>query len=325
MEGMEREWGMGNREQEERMRLAMVLTVFLVAGCASAPEPPAVLGRWDVTMQPADGRAYPSWFEVRQEGDSLVGRWQGGGGHATPIRRIVADADSFTFARPPENQPDGAGPVFTGRVVEGRVTGTMTSVNGTVTPFTGVPTPALVRTAPPAWGEPVDLLAAGLAGWRLQDTASAQTWQVVDGVLENTGTGGNLVTTGTWMDFRVQLEVNVPPGGNSGVYLRGRHEVQVLDSYGNPAGSREMGGIYGQVTPTSNPALAPGEWQSFDITLLGRRVTVVLNGVTIIADQEIPGITGGALDANSGEPGPIMLQGDHGPVQYRNMVLTPAG
>lgn len=307
------------------MRLTVAVAVIWTTGCAGAPEPPAVLGRWDVTMQPADGRTYPSWFEVRQEGDSLVGRWQGGGGHATPIRRIEAAADSFAFVRPPENEPDATGPVFVGRVTDGQVSGRMIGVDGVVTPFTGSPTPALVRTAPPTWGEPVDLLADGLDGWRLQDPASAQTWQVVDGVLENTGTGGNLVTRGTWMDFRLQLEVNVPPGGNSGIYLRGRHEVQVLDSHGKPAGSREMGGIYGQVTPTRNPALAPGEWQSFDITFLGRRVTVVLNGVTIIDDQEIPGITGGALDAHSGEPGPIMLQGDHGPVRYRNMVLTPAG
>jgi hypothetical protein len=86
-----------------------------------------------------------------------------------------------------------------------------------------------------------------------------------------------------------------------------------------------MGGIYGQVTPTSNAARPAGEWQQFDITFLGRRVTVSLNGVHIIHDQEIPGVTGGAMDANSGEPGPIMLQGDHGAIQYRNMRLTPAG
>jgi hypothetical protein len=72
------------------------------------------------------------------------------------------------------------------------------------------------------------------------------------------------------------------------------------------------------------PALGPDKWQSFDITLIGRMVTVVANGKTIISNQEIPGITGGALDSKEGEPGPIYLQGDHGPVAYRNIVLTPA-
>lgn len=306
------------------MRRAMILPSLLLLACAVTPEPPAVLGRWDVTMEPEGGSPYPSWFEVTMAGDSLVGRWQGGGGHATAIHRIVAAADSFAFVRPPENDPAAPGPVFAGRVADGRVIGTMTGVNGMVTPFTGVPTPALVRTDPPIWGEPVDLLANGTDGWHLQHPESRMSWRVVDGVLENTETGGNLVTNDRWMDFRLQVEVNVPPDGNSGIYLRGRHEVQVFDSHGQEPSSRGMGGIYGQVTPMTNPALPAGEWQSLDITLLGRRVTVSLNGVHIIHDQEIPGITGGALDANSGEPGPIMLQGDHGPVKYRNMRLIPA-
>jgi hypothetical protein len=303
--------------------LALPLVLLLV-GCAAVGGP-GVVGRWDLTMRPVEGTPYPSWFEVTLAEGGLQGRFQGAGGHATPIHRIEANGDRFRFVRPPEQRPGDPGPRFEGRVSGDQLTGTMTSLNGTVTPFTGARTPALLRTSPPVWGEPVDLLAGGIEAWRLQNPASRPSWRIVDGVLENTETGGNLVTHATWMDFRLQVEVNVPPGGNSGIYLRGRHEVQVLDSYGKEPTSREMGGIYGQLTPTSNPSLQPGEWQSFDITLLGRRVTVILNGVTIIDDQEIPGITGGALDANSGEPGPIMLQGDHGPVRYRNMVLTPAG
>jgi hypothetical protein len=111
----------------------------------------------------------------------------------------------------------------------------------------------------------------------------------------------------------------VPEGGNSGIYLRGRYEVQVLDDAGNQPHDRGMGGVYGQVSPTTQPALAAGEWQTFDITLVGRRVTVVLNSITIIDDAEIPGITGGALDSNEGQPGPLMLQGDHGGIRYRNI------
>jgi hypothetical protein len=303
----------------------LLIGLVLLAACTPALEaPPAVLGRWDVTMQPANGRPYASWFEVVQAGDSLTGRWQPGGGHATPIVRIVASADSFAFERPPENDLAAPGIRFSGTAADEQVTGTMTELDGTVTPFTAVRTPALVRTEPPVWGEPVDLLAKGIDGWHLQDLESQQGWRVVDGVLENTLAGGNLVTNGEWMDFKLELEVNVPAGGNSGIYLRGRHEVQVLDSYGKPAGSREMGGIYGQVTPISNPAKPAGEWQTFEITLLGRRVTVVLNGVHMIHDQEIPGVTGGAMDANSGEPGPIMLQGDHGEMRFRNVRLTPA-
>ena len=139
----------------------------------------------------------------------------------------------------------------------------------------------------------------------------------------NEESGDALMTTDKFGNFKLHIEVNVPAGSNSGIYLRGRHEVQVQDDHGNPPHNRNMGGIYGQVTPTSNPALVAGEWQVFDITLLGRWVTVELNGETIIDHQEIPGITGEALDANEGEPGPILLQGNHGRVLYRNIVLTP--
>ena len=127
-----------------------------------------------------------------------------------------------------------------------------------------------------------------------------------------------------FVDFKLHLDVNVPPKGNSGIYLRGRHEVQVQDDFGNDPHSRRMGGIYGQVTPTSLPAKPAGQWQTFDITLIGRRVTVVLNGVVIIDHQEIPGITGGALDSDEAAPGPLMLQGDHGGIRYRNITIQPA-
>jgi hypothetical protein len=83
--------------------------------------------------------------------------------------------------------------------------------------------------------------------------------------------------------------------------------------------------VYGFLTPNEMAVKPAGEWQVYDITLIGRRVTVVANGKTIINDQIIPGITGGALDSKEGEPGPIFLQGDHGPVEYRNIVIIPAG
>src|SRR6185436_5699163 len=109
--------------------------------------------------------------------------------------------------------------------------------------------------------------------------------------------------------------------GNSGVYLRGRYEVQVLDS-GDELAVGSLGGIYGFLEPSDAAAKKPGEWQTFDITLVGRMVTVVLNGTTIIANREIPGITGGALDSDEGSPGPILLQGDHTAIEYRNITIA---
>jgi hypothetical protein len=186
-------------------------------------------------------------------------------------------------------------------------------------------TPALHRANAPTWGAPIVLFnGKDLAGWTTQGGRKNQ-WKVVSGVLTSPVPGANLMTTQKFNDFKLHVEFRYPKEGNSGVYLRGRHEVQVEDS---PAGdfplSVHMGGVYGFLWPNENASTGPGKWQTYDITLVGRRVTVVLNGKTVIADQIIPGITGGALDSAEGEPGPILLQGDHKAIEYRNIRLTPA-
>jgi hypothetical protein len=176
----------------------------------------------------------------------------------------------------------------------------------------------------PEWLESRDLLASGLGGWRPEDPNGRNNWTIANGELVNSASGTNLITRDTYTDFKLHIEVNVPANGNSGIYLRGRHEVQVDDSYGEAPSNLGMGGIFGQVTPLAQPARPAGEWQAFDITLIGRRVTVVLNGTTILDNAEIPGITGGALDSAEGAPGPIMLQGDHTAVRYRNIRIVPS-
>ena len=134
----------------------------------------------------------------------------------------------------------------------------------------------------------------------------------------------NLITNELFTDFKLHIEFRYPKGSNSGIYLRGRYEVQVEDNYGRDPESTLFGGIYGFLTPNQMAAKKHGEWQSYDITLIGRRVSIVANGIKIINDQIIPGITGGALDSKEGNPGPIMLQGDHGVIEYRNISMqTP--
>ena len=184
--------------------------------------------------------------------------------------------------------------------------------------------PSLRRPTPVVWGAPHALLnGKDLAGWT--PFGGTNRWEMRDGVLTNTRGGANLVTTATFTDFKLHVEVKYPKGGNSGIYLRGRYEVQVEDVAADvEPQSVHLGGIYGLLVPNENVAKGPDSWHTFDITLVGRRVTVVLNGKTIIADQTIPGITGGALDSDEAAPGPIYLQGDHGPVAYRNIVITPA-
>jgi hypothetical protein len=149
-------------------------------------------------------------------------------------------------------------------------------------------------------------------------------WVVRDGMMVNAKPGTDLMTEKTFTDFKLAAEFRYPKGSNSGVYLRGRYEVQIEDNFGQEPDSHKIGGVYGFLTPSVNAGKRPGEWQTLEVTLVGRVVTVVLNGERVIDRQTIPGITGGAIDGKEGEPGPILLQGDHGPVEFRKVTLTAA-
>jgi hypothetical protein len=177
----------------------------------------------------------------------------------------------------------------------------------------------LRREKAPQWGSEIQLFdGQSTAGWK---ATGENQWIAEDGILKSPKSGSNLMTEALFDDFQLHIEFRVPEGGNSGVYLRGRYEVQIEDSRDRGPFPVYLGSIYGLITPNQMVAKAPGEWQSFDITLVGRTVTVIANDVTIICEQVIPGITGGAIDSHEAEPGLILLQGDHGPIEYRNIVL----
>jgi hypothetical protein len=162
--------------------------------------------------------------------------------------------------------------------------------------------------------------------WRLKHPERPDGWSFEGGILTNTPPSTDLLTIDKYKDFRLHVEFRMPKDvySNSGVYLRGRYEVQIAKSFRQTPHNRGPGGVYGFITPGNLPLSPDGEWNTYDITLVGRRITLVFNGETVIDDAEIPGITGGALDSREGEPGPIMLQGDHAAISYRNIVITPA-
>ena len=290
---------------------------------AQPPARPAVIGRWDLTVQGPKG-PYPSWLEVTLSGTrTLVGRFVGGGGSARPISRVDVNQGSIHFAIPPQWEKETNDLVFDAAVTGDALEGTLVTPAGERHRVVGRRAPSLRRASPPSWGQTAPLFnGKDLAGWTTFGGTSQ--WSAGNGVLKNAGSGANLVTTAKYEDFRLQLEVNCPKGSNSGIYLRGRYEVQVEDAIDPEPKSTDLGGVYGFLVPNENASAGAGNWQTFDITLVGRRVTVVLNGKTIIGDQTIPGITGGALDSDEGAPGPIFLQGDHGAVSYRNLRITPA-
>lgn len=313
------------RSWMRRLQIGLVTVALPVAlpAAAEAQAGAPIIGRWDLTVQGTD-RSYPSWVEVTLSGHkTLVGRFVAGGGSARPISKVTYDNGAVRFSLPPQWEIEPTDVQVTATLANDKLTGTIVQPNGEKHSFTGVRAPTLRRSAAPVWGKPVVLFGGTeMNAWEALPGGENQ-WKVIGGLLTNTKSGANLATKQKFTDFKLHLEFRVPKGGNSGVYLRGRHEVQVEDSPLGEPSSTHLGGVYGFLVPNEQAHLGAGVWQTYDITLIGRRVTVVLNGKTIIADQAIPGITGGALDSHEGEPGPLYLQGDHTSVEYRNIRITP--
>ena len=305
------------------LRFAALLAVVLPAQPASRPSPnDALVGRWDITIAGPD-RPLPSWLEVRPSGNGyLVGQFVGVVGSARPIAHVEFSDGVMRFSIPPQWEQGKADLQVEGRVQDEKLAGTMTFPDGTRRDWTAKRAPSLRRDATPKWGAPIRLFnGTDLTGWHALGT---NQWRAVNGVLQSPKSGANIVTDRTFTDYRLHLEFRYPKGSNSGVYQRGRYEVQIEDSLTTDPQNDLLGGIYGFIAPSEVAAKKPGEWQTYDITLVGRMITVVANGKMVVCNREIPGITGGALDSNEGEPGPLLLQGDHGPIEYRNITIRPA-
>ena len=284
-----------------------------------------IVGRWDMTITDATGSEYPSWFEVTRDGDKLAGRFVGRSGSQRPIKTVEFSGGTLRFSLPTQYERRKDDLSFEGRLVGRHLEGTTSDADGKALKWTAVRAPRLRRRPPPRWRRPLSLFnGRDLTGWRLRNPKAVNSWQSADGAMENTPHSTDIVTERTFKDFKLHVEFKMVEKSNSGVYLRGRYEVQIEDNFGMEPGSLRIGGIYGFITPASNPSKKAGEWQTYDITLIGRRVSVVLNGTKIIDKAEVPGITGGALDSNERRRGPIMLQGDHGKIYYRNIVITRA-
>jgi hypothetical protein len=301
-------------------RFAAVLlagSVCLLPALAQKTPSPFV-GRWDFNTGPH--RA--NWLGVTEKDGALEIWFQPTGGNVRQLKDFQAEGPHLTLHIDPatEKNPamswelDAAGGKLTG--VQKRGAASLS--------LTGVRAPALKRDPPAAWTDPEPLFnGKDLTGWEPIEPAQSH-WVVENGELVNQAHGSNLRGTRPFDDFKLHIEFNCPDDSNSGVYLRGRYEVQLeyepLDR--NPP-ERRIGSIYGFLAPAAAVPRKPGTWESFDVTLVGRTVTVVHDGVLTIDRKEIPGITGGALDANEGEPGTFYIQGDHtGGLRFRNIRIS---
>lgn len=281
-----------------------------------------LFGNWNLEFD-INGETMPGWLHAERSGrHTIVGAFVGSSGNSRPISVIhySVETGDYTFTIPPQWEPVTSDLILTFTIVDNELQGHVVMGDNRY-PFAGKSAPSLIRENPPVWGTPVRLLDDPMSKWIIPEN---NQFVMQEGILVNKAMGGNLVSKETFDDFKLHTEFRYPEGSNSGIYLRGRYEVQIEDGFGKDITKQIMAGIYGFIEPSVNASKQSGEWQTLDITLVGRMVTVVHNGIEVISKRSIPGITGGALDGREGEPGPIMLQGDHGPIEFKKITITPA-
>jgi len=326
-------------------KLMVALAAGALAGCMcdkSCCEKPKcccdpVIGNWSAKL-PYEGMPAGSFIFTREADGTTKGivlyRW----GSPMPVSDLKVCGNRFSFWHSYGQRYDGqvVGDRMIARIAPcDRKTG---EVKGAWQPFEGWRNPPVadgVKTSDAKLGEPIDLLKDGLDGWKSMNASAKFGWKFKDGVLSNelgfkpdgswAGGGANLMTKrADFYDFNLEYDVRVPKKSNSGVYLRGRFEIQVVDSYGQQVNEHNMAAYYGRVVPSVAAEKPAGEWQHVSVTLYREHLTVVLNGVTIIENAPVVGVTGGAIDANLYAAGPIYLQGDHSDADFKNMILRPA-
>jgi hypothetical protein len=292
----------------QKFALLLVLTAALEAASPFA-------GRWNFKVT-APGGIRASWLGITEKNGSLEVWYQPTGGNVIAVPDVTVAGDTLKLKiRQATLELKATEDKLTGVLKQGETTHQ----------YEGVRAPELKRAMPKAWEKPVAIFnGKDLTGWEPMGKPETSHWVVKEGYLVNETKGANLKSVGKYDDFKLHFEVNYPDHANSGFYLRGRYEIQLesepLDR--NPP-ERRIGSIYGRIAPKGDLPRKTDVWDTFDVTLVGRKLTVVRNGVTTIDGQEIEGITGGALDANEAEPGPFYIQGDHtGGLKFRNITVA---
>ena len=279
-------------------------------------------GRWNFTGtgEHAD-RVY--WLEVTEANGALAGLFLNRTGSPVVLESVKIEDGQLVFQM---RSGRGEAPQHKMRLEGGKLVGTIVE-RGTPVAVIGVrpPTwPAANAGGKHTFGKPVALFdGSSLDAFALQRPDRPSGWAIEDRVMSNTPRANNLISKEKFKDFKLEAEYKVEAGSNSGLYLRGRYELQVLDDFGKPPEKTGHMSIYGWTPPSTNASKPAGEWQAMEAVLVGNRVTVTLNGQKVHDNAEIQAITGGALDADETAPGPLLIQGDHNRVSYRRIVITP--
>jgi hypothetical protein len=316
-----------------------LLPFFTIVLSASTPAPnqsDELLGDWSLQLESGT----PAWLSVKQLGDNPKVTLRLHVGPNGPQSDIQVKNGRLTFTVRQNKNKKNVKKADIG-IKDGKLEGTITttSKDGIVTRdrLTGKKIPPISKTPPDLskvrFGQPISLFnGKDLTGWRPHESDKKMGWSAKDGLLVNTtpktdfkatGAYANLRTEKEFEDFWLHIEFLVEKDRNSGVYLRGMYEAQVVDRDSRMQGKQGVGAIFGLIAPSKQVGRPGGEWQTYDLTLVDRHVTVVLNGVTVIDNQPVPEPTGGAVFTDPTAPGPIHLQGDHTNVKYRDIYLAP--
>ena len=340
------------------MRLLILSAVLAVTTVLSAQQTNPFLGRWNMTGTGTDA-ANVYWLEITEEQGTLKGMFLNRVGNPVPLTLVKIDGAELVFQEGSAERPRG--PEYRARIEDGKLVGrhavqiggrgrrgadpaATATTTPTPTPTPPPPTERIVNwvgVRPPVWpernangnheyGTPVVLFDgtaadASLDAWGIQNPNRPIGWSVVDGAMTNVRGANNLVSKATFQDFKIEAEYKLSEGTNSGIYLRGRYELQILDDAASTTGRPDLGhmAIYGRTPPSVKASKPAGEVQTMSAVIVGNRVTVTLNGQRVHDNAIIHGITGGALDNKEAEPGPLLIQGDHYPVSIRKIVVTP--
>lgn len=307
------------------------------------------LGQWNITGVAPD-TSYVYWLEVKEEGGKLKTLFLNRTSHPIPLTAVRIENSELIF-QVSGTQEKPTGPEYHAKVVDGKLVGSHTLLPrapaaGAPAPTTPPPAPRTINwvgVRPPVWpasnangkheyGAPVVLYDETMKDkdpatlFDVQNTRNPINWLVEDGLLTNKAPGGNnIISKQKFADFKVHVEYKLEPKSNSGIYLRGRYELQVLDDINDTTTEKYLtqAAIYGRRAPDVLASKAPGEWQVLEAVMVANKVTVTLNGKTVHDNQPVVGVTGGTLDNDELAPGPLMIQGDHGRVWIRKAVVTP--
>ncbi len=308
-----------------------LLVAFLLAVCPAFPADQDFNGRWDITTAQPRPRAW--WLELTGVGTAKpAGKFVSAyGGDMNNIDTIGVENGELQFVIAPPGRSGGAPArkmIYRARLAGDKLDGALQTEGRTEPPlkWTGVRAPRIPDRDDGTWkeGTPIALFnGKDASGWHGLAPGAEMKWSVQDGILRNAPPTTDIVSDQKFWNFKLHIDFRIVERSNSGIGLRGRYEIQVLDDYGRPPNSHGAGALYARFAPAVNASKPPGEWQSYDIRLVGRQLTVVHNGTKVLDQVEVEGLTAIANNADEAEPGPFIVQGDHSYIEIKSFVVTP--